>query len=263
MNATAIRAKQTQSRAKIRKQQIPSFHRIELLLGLLFLVAVSSLFLGYITQSSTFRVKRVLFEGAHILPETDILAAAGITTEDNIIFLNTDSVKTRVEALPYVKRCDVKRMYPDEVLLRIVERKAIATLMVNNHLYEIDRENVVLRELSPFAAQTGPLITNLPGVGVMDAGEPIESPTLCSALELWENVKELSFVKEVTLSEISAAHENDLRMYFNELPYEIRWGRSDFAKQAARFEVLWNEMNGNIPCEYYLDLRFDADLVCK
>ena len=234
MNATAIRAKQTRSRTKKRKQQKPSAHRIELLLGLLFLVAVSSLFLGYVTQSSTFRVKRVLFEGTHILPETDILAAAGITTEDNIIFLDTELVEKRVEALPYIKRCEVKRMYPDEVLLRIVERKAIATVMVNNHLYEIDSENVVLRELSPFAVQTGPMITNLPGVGVMDPGSQIENPALCSALELWENFKGLSFVKDVTLSELSAPHENDLRMYFDELPYEIRWGRSDFAEQGCQ-----------------------------
>lgn len=263
MTATVIRVKQAQTRVRKRKQQKPSMRRLEMLLGLLFLVAVSSLFLGYVTQSATFRVKRVLFEGTRILPETDILLAAGITTDDNIIFLDTESVEQRVEALPYVKRCEVKRMYPDEVLLRIVERKAIATVMVNNHIFEIDSENVVLRELSPFAAQTGPLITNLPEVTAVDSGFQIKSEALASALNLWEDFKVLSFARDITLSEISAVHANDLRMYFNELPYEIRWGRSDFPKQAERFEALWNEMNGSIPCEYYLDLRFDADLVCK
>jgi cell division protein FtsQ len=263
MNTTAIRINQPRSRAQMRKHTKPSLRRVEMLLGLLFLVAVTSLFLGYVTQSSAFRVKRVLFEGTHILPEEDILLAAGITTDDNIIFLDTESVAKRVQDLPYVKRCEVKRMYPDEVLLRIMERKAIATIMVNNNLYEIDRENVVLRQLSPQALQTGPLITNLPGVTVMDPGTAIESEALAAALQLWEDFRELSFSRDITLSEISATHPSDLRMYFNELPYEIRWGRSDFATQAKRFEVLWNQMEGAIPCEYYLDLRFDADLVCK
>ncbi len=263
MSTAAVRTKPMRSRTQIRKKRKPSIHRVEMLLGLLFLAVVASLFIGYITQSSTFRVKRVLFEGMHVLPEQDILLAAGITTDDNIIFLDTESVEKRVEDLPYVKRCEVKRMYPDEVLVRIVERKAVATVMVTNHLYEIDRENVVLRELSPFALQTGPMITNLPDVTLQDPGKQIESPALARALELWENFKALPFAKEITLSEISAVHENDIRMYFNELPYEIRWGRSDFATQAARFEVLWNEMGGNLPCQNYLDLRFDADLVCK
>ena len=262
-STTAIRTKQPRGRAKVRTPQKPSFHRIELLLGLLFLVAVASLFLGYVTQSSTFRVKRILFEGSRILSETEIRDAAGITTEDNIVFLDTDIIASRVEDLPYVKRCDVKRMYPDEVLIRIVERKAIATVMINNRLYEIDREKVVLRELPRFAAQTGPMITNLPDVGVVDPNTQIDSPVLSQALDLWEDFKTLSFADDITLSELSAPHENDLRMYFNELPYELRWGRSDFASQASRLDVLWHEMNGAIPCEYYLDLRFDADLVCK
>ena len=99
MSTAAVRTKPMRSRTQIRKKRKPSIHRVEMLLGLLFLAVVASLFIGYITQSSTFRVKRVLFEGMHVLPEQDILLAAGITTDDNIIFLDTESVEKRVEDL--------------------------------------------------------------------------------------------------------------------------------------------------------------------
>ncbi|HEX72206.1 MAG TPA: FtsQ-type POTRA domain-containing protein, partial [Candidatus Hydrogenedentes bacterium] len=159
MSATAVKMRRTRATACQRRNNKILPHRIEMLFVILSLIFVAILFTGYLKQSATFQVKRVLFEGAHILPETDILAAAGITSNDNIIFLDTFSTARRVEALPYVKRCEVKRMYPDEVLLRIIERKAVATVMVSNHLFEIDREYVVLRELSPKALPTGPMIT--------------------------------------------------------------------------------------------------------
>ncbi len=264
MNATLARTQKrtrTQARARNRKNALP--HRLEMLFGLLFLLAVVSLFLGYVAQSSTFKVDRVLFEGVRALSEADVRAAAGITTEDNIVLLDTNAIARRVEALPYVKRCEVRRMYPDKVLLQIVEREPIASVMVSNHLYEIDRENVVLRELSPYGVHTGPLITSLPEIIALEPGVHIQNEALSAALALWEAFRTASFSNELTLSEISAKHVNDLRMYFNELPFELRWGRSDFAVQTTRLDILWHEMDGDIPCEYYLDLRFDADLVCK
>ncbi len=264
MSRTSVnssRPSRTAGRKRKQKKSLP--RRLEPLLGLLFLVAVVSLFLGYVTQSSAFTVNRVLFEGAQAVSEDAVRTAAGITTEDNIILLDTQAVARRVEALAYVRRCEVKRMYPDEVLLRIVEREPIANIMVSNHVYEIDREQVVLRELPPHSAYTGPLITNLPDILALEPGVQIESEALAAALALWEAFRSTSFFHTLTLSEISAPHANELRMIFNELPYEMRWGRSDFATQAARLDVLWHETDGDIPCEYYLDLRFDADLICK
>lgn len=238
------------------------WQRLEVLISLLIL-AVCILLGVYLASSPYFNVKRVLFEGSHMVPEQDILAAAGISQEDSILFLDGAAVARRVESIPYIKKCEVKRMYPDEVLLRVIERKAIASVMVNNHVFEIDRENVVLRELSPFAPHTGPLITNLPNIITLEPGVALENSELHKALELWEQFKRLPFASELTLSEISAEKNSVLRMFFNELPYEMRWGRSNFEKQTLRLAVLWSELQGNLPCEQYLDLRFDADLVCK
>ncbi len=266
MSTAAIRKKRqprTSPSAHSRKSSRLLSWRFERLICLLLLVGVAAWFTGYIVQSSPFRVKRVLFEGVHAVPEHEVLAVAGVTTEDSIMWLDTAAIVDRVEALPYVRRCEVKRMYPNEVLLRIVEREPVATVMASNHLFEIDRENVVLRELSPHAEYIGPMITNLPDVTALEPGVQIENEALTEALALWEAFRDVSFLPEVTLSEISAEHVNKLRMFFDELPYEIRWGRSDYRRQAARLEVLWHELHGDIPCEYYLDLRFDTDLVCK
>ena len=262
MKAATVPMRQRRPMAA-RKKKTPFFQRVEFILGLLILLGLPGAFGVYATQSAQFKVQRVLFEGVHMLDENEILRASQITEADNILMLDGDAVKARVEALPYVRRCEVKRMYPNEVLLRIVERRPIATIMVNNHLYEIDREFVVLRELAPFAVYSGPLITSLPDVVVLDPGTQLDIPELNAALALWEVFQTLPFAADLRLSELSAENEGQLRMFFEEIPYEMRWGRSDFETQANRLAILWDELNGLIPCEVYLDLRFDADLVCK
>lgn len=247
----------------VRKKKRPLLHRIEGMIGVAILVGGAAGVI-YLPRTPFFTVREITFENLHVLSETDIREAAGITVDDNILSLDADTVQARVETLPYVKRCDVtKGIRERKVHLRIVERKAAATIMLNNHLFEVDQELVVLRELSPFALQTGPLITNLPNITVPESGRAIESPELKAALELWRVFQTLPFSGDLTLSELSAESPTDLRMFFEELPYEIRWGRSDFETQAKRLAILWEERGGFIPCEYYLDLRFDANLACK
>jgi len=262
MKTTTVPMTQRQSRA-FNKGRKPSFSRLEMWMGTSLLLGVIAAGGYYFPQSDYFKVQRVLFENVHMLDEETILRASKIKANDNVLFLDTEEVKRNVEKLPYVKRCDVNRMYPNELLLRIVEREVAATVMVNNHMFEIDREFEVLRELSPFAIPEGPLITNLPSPPVLQPGGRIDLPEAKAALELYEEFSKLPFAPELTLSEISAARTDDLRMYFEELPYEIRWGRSEFKTQADRLAILWDEMRGVIPCEYYLDLRFDGDLVCR
>lgn len=263
MSTTTLHARAMRGKAGPKRSKRPLLYRIEFILGLFVIAATAVLFPRYIVSSGHFKVQRVFFEGAYMVREEDALAAANITTDDTILFLDNAAIAARVEALPYVKRCEVKRMYPNEVLLRIVERRAVATVMINNHVFEIDREFVVLRELSPFTPHTGPLITMLPDIVAVEPGMELDIPALARALELWDVFRTLPLAQTLTLSELAADRENRLRMFFNELPYEMRWGRSDFETQAARLDILWQEMQGDLPCRHYLDLRFDADLVCR
>jgi hypothetical protein len=106
-------------------------------------------------------------------------------------------------------------------------------------------------------------VTNLPNLGAVTSGQMIKNPALEKALELWDAFSADPLAKELTLSEISAEAESALFMYFNELPFETRWGRSDFATQVRRFEMLWREKGGKLPCIEYLDMRFDNDIVCE
>ena len=80
---------------------------------------------------------------------------------------------------------------------------------------------------------------------------------------LWQAFEESRLHDVLTVSELAVYDADDIRMYCDEVPYELRWGRGHFERQVRRLEVLWSELDGVLGCTEYLELRFDRVLACK
>ena len=220
-------------------------------------------FYAFAKTSEQFSVKTIQIEGIRELDEHDILYASGLTVADNVVFFDAERTRRNVEALPYVKRCQVIGSFPATVILKIEEREAVATLMVNSRAYQLDADRFVLREYAPDEMPATPFITSVPDLDVIALGESVDHPAVVAALEIWEAFSTTELAETLTVSELSARSENDVRMFCDEVPYEIRWGRGDWVLQAQRFNILWAAKDGYLPCAHYLDLRFGEDLVCR
>ncbi len=228
------------------------------------LVSVTAFgFYRYVQDSDYFKIKRVRVDGARYLDPKNIVATAGLTSTDNILFLRAAAIRNKITAMPYVKSCRVTRIFPDTVAVTIQEREPVATLLAHMHSFEIDAEGVVLRKLSPRDSHPGPFISQVSELGSVEEGQHLTQPSLLAALNVWRSFQKSGVGKSMTVSEIAAPGVNDIRMYCDELPYEIRWGHGDPAQEAARLDALWREKSGKLPCAEYLDLRFGRDLACR
>jgi len=234
--------------------------------GTIFCAVAGVVVLGissFVDDSPTFRVRTVTVDGANVLREEAILAVADVTANDKLLETEPELIAKRIMAMPYVEHCEVQRAYPDRLIIRLVERVPAATIMVNQRAYEVDANGLVLREVDPLMPHEGPLLSNIAEVPALEPGFHLESAAFSEAMSLWEAWNTVPLSEELTLSEISAESPTFLRMFFEDLGYELRWGRSDYGTQALRLQVLWNEKQGKLPCKEYLDLRFDQDLACK
>lgn len=220
-------------------------------------------FIGYVHASGEFQVKTIHVRGAVVLTPEEILEASQLTQDDNVLLMKKAKVRERVEAMPYVKHCTVYSVFPDTVTLEVEERKAVATLLIDNRAYEIDEECVILRYLDDDAPHVEPFITEIANLQFVELGEILDREPLWAALRVWEAFSNTSMADDVTVSEVSARHADDVRMYCDELPYVIHWGRGNFEVQARRLDALWREKGGRLACTEYLDLRWDEDLACK
>jgi cell division septal protein FtsQ len=192
-----------------------------------------------------------------------VLLSAGVTNRSNILLMREGAVSARVEALPAVRSCEVRRVFPGRVIIRVEERDPFATLLANNRAFVIDREGVVLEERTLGDPHVEPYITEVPGLGVLRPAERIDLPPLHAAIEMLEAFRQSEVSRSVTVSEVAARSPNDLRMYCDELPFEIRWGRGDYVPQARRLDVLWAHNDGKLSFREYCDLRFENKIACR
>jgi cell division protein FtsQ len=76
---------------------------------------------------NTQKISKVQIEGAlHFLSRTDLEEAVYQFVETSLVALDLDQLKLGLEAKPWVSRAEVRRQWPDRLIIRIEEEVAIA-----------------------------------------------------------------------------------------------------------------------------------------
>lgn len=243
--------------------QRPISYVIEAVVCLAVLGILGTQFYEYLRHADRFQVKMIRVDGAILVPGERIIAASGITQADNLLFLRAGQLAERVASLPEIKACRVYRSFPNKVVLEVEERVQVASLLLDNRAYAIDRESVVMHPIaSPTVADT-PFITNVADLRFVEVGQPAGSEALTEALEVWDAFSASPLCDSIVVSELAALNRDDIRMICDDLPYEIRWGRGDYETQTRRLAALWEVKDAALGCDEYLELRFGRDLACK
>lgn len=85
-------------------------------------------------------VQSVTLEGRSETARTDIIRMLGIKRGTLMIDVDVDEARARIEALPWVKSAEVRRVWPDRIYIRVVERQAVAIWQDEGELAVIDRD---------------------------------------------------------------------------------------------------------------------------
>jgi len=76
--------------------------------------------------SAGFKVKTVTLEGRAETAPKEIGRMLGIQAGDLMLYVDVDEARARIEALPWVKSAEVRRVWPDKIVVRIQERRPVA-----------------------------------------------------------------------------------------------------------------------------------------
>jgi cell division protein FtsQ len=146
---------------KIKKKA--SFNQVLwiLIVILIVLILFELIFHFVIYPSFVIRHIDLNIDGNSILTEAQIMAIAGLEDNDYYFSINTEEIERRIiEDFAWIKSVEVKKEFPDTLMINIVERKP---LVISHALFEgksvavsFDEEGVVF--------QIGPAITewNIP-----------------------------------------------------------------------------------------------------
>ncbi len=95
--------------------------------------------------SSLLAVEGVEVTGTRLLTEEQVRAAADVPTGEPLARADLDGIAARVEALAPVASVDVSRKWPDQVLVQVTERVAVAVVRYDDRLRGMDSEGRLFR----------------------------------------------------------------------------------------------------------------------
>ena len=113
--------------------------RRKLILGTLAVVLVGAVVTWLVAFSSVFGVGTVTVRGVHTLDASAVRAAARINDGTPLVRLDTDAVRTRVEALPDVASATVTTSFPSTVVITVTERAPVGVVHTGSHFRLVDR----------------------------------------------------------------------------------------------------------------------------
>jgi len=94
-----------------------------------------------------FPIRNVDVVGARQLTKDEILQASGIAPSGSLLFLDVAAVRAGVKALPLVAEAAVRKLYPDQVSVRIVEREPFALWQQDGAVSVIAADGTVIDAL--------------------------------------------------------------------------------------------------------------------
>jgi cell division protein FtsQ len=143
-------------------------------IGFFALVAVGTVaVVGWVVFGSRLLVVRsVAVVGTHLVPKSEVLAAAAIPTGLPLARVNTGDAARRVERITDVQSAVVTRDWPDRIVITITERRPVLAVPSGRRFDLIDPTGVIVQQVAkqptgmPRFTPYGPLPHN-PGVAAV------------------------------------------------------------------------------------------------
>lgn len=136
--------------------------RLRILLAML--ATIATIGAGWsLTRSPVLDVDRVQITGVEGSDAELIRDLAGVEEGAALLDVDAGSIEARLEGLPWVKEIDVRKEWPNSIIVDVTERRAVAAVPSGTGWARIDAEGVVIgRESSPDSAR----IAGLPVISV-------------------------------------------------------------------------------------------------
>ena len=108
------------------------------------------LFSTFISQKkitiNKFKIQEIEIENNIILGDQELINFFSFLLNRNIIFLNSNEIKKKIEKKSFIKKLEIKKIFPDKIVLKIFEKKPTAILIDKRKKIFYLGENIELIE---------------------------------------------------------------------------------------------------------------------
>ena len=94
-----------------------------------------------------FDIAIVTISGQAELSEPEILADAGISPKNSLLFLDVAAARARLETIPLIKQASVRKLYPNHLVIDLVERAPYALWQKDGQVNIVAADGAVIDQM--------------------------------------------------------------------------------------------------------------------
>ncbi len=198
-------------------------------------------------------VREIVFIGNHHLKNEELTAICRIRKNGELFGVSGRDIYRGLEQSPWIRDAVVRKELSGRVLIKVTEREPVALLDLDDKLFLIDKEGVVLEQMKEGAILLLPVIK---GIDPLKDGE-----TYAEAVRFVTVLHDKGVVSYQGAAEITGRRPEDITLRIDKM--DIKVGMGDFEKKLERLAFVRDEIQKrNINVEY-IDLRFANKIIVK
>ena len=215
--------------------------------------------------SSFFDIKKVEVIGVETLRQEDIIAAANIKINSNLILQNTAEKSTMIkENFPRIQDVTVKRSYPNTMIIRVEEKQPLIIGLTSNNFILIDSNGEVI-DVITIDAKPGVSKINAPILSSMIFPDTVTKGQILVETSLRQAI---AFIKGVTEDKKYLINEIQIKNGFISIyptgNFEVIMGDNiDIIKKLNNLEILLKSAEVLNRTIVYIDLSILGRFIIK
>jgi len=228
-----------------------------LFIGVIFLSLLFIYLYEYLASSPYIRLEQVIVTGVDENIKQDLIEISGLNSGSNMLSINLNEIKERMERHPWIKSVDLEKRFPHTLLIK-AEKETAAAMVLMDRLAYMDSSGRLFKDVDQEDDKDYPLIT-----GISKAGGVREKQlkTAAAVLDLFRT--ETGAWSHRELSEIHISEDCNISVYSTSLPTVIRMGRDDLQAKMDELKKITRHLNetGKMRMVRAIDLNYRDGVV--
>ncbi len=128
------------------------------LLGVALVTAAGAAVYAFLGHSPVFAVREIEMTPCANITRDEVWGALRGAPQGNIWRLSSEQIGRRLEGNPWVREVAVRKVFPDRLVVDVVERKAVAMVNLDALCY-VDEDGTVFKRLTAYDPKNLPVLT--------------------------------------------------------------------------------------------------------
>jgi len=194
----------------------------------------------HLLGDSYFRVREIAVEGGRKIPKETLLSLTVMEGMPNLFSVRLKEVVKRLESHPWIEQVQVRKVFPDKILIQVDERKPMAIVQLDE-LYYVDTQGEIFSPVRDRDEYNYPYLTGL-SRRVLEKDPEEAKRLIAKALEFLRIVGQEKMPPLGEISEIHMEAVFGIRCFTKVEGVEIRMGWEDFGEKLRRLSLIWADL---------------------